>query len=63
MCDGTVKIQPGYGVFNCQCGFKRSVEYPTMRGNFKTKGTKAEWIQDRLMSIVATHMDHMRGSN
>ena len=61
MCDGAVKIQPGYGVFNCQCGFKRSVAYPAMRGEYSHPyGTRKQWVEAKLMSIVSIHMGHVK---
>ena len=56
MCDASVKMRAGYGVFNCQCGFRLSVNYPTLRGTYHYNGTKAEWVQDRLMEVASRHM-------
>ena len=57
MCDASVKISAGYGVFNCQCGFSRRVVYPNTTGTFKYVGTRKEWVQAKLMGIMSVHQD------
>jgi len=61
MCDASVKMNAGYGVFNCQCGFRRSVRYPNTTGTFKYVGTRAEWVSAQLMGIMSKHQDVKAG--